>query len=115
MNIGCSAPPGSKTSQCARCTVVRYCGSECQRNAWRDPVLPHKRLCDAIHSLRRALQLEGAAEWSEWLLADLKSSDASMELKLARFADLCRSKDLDPALSQIIRETMIEMQTKLNL
>ncbi|KAF7366075.1 MYND-type domain-containing protein [Mycena venus] len=115
MNIGCSAPPGSKTSQCARCTVVRYCGSECQRNAWRDPVLPHKRLCDAIHSLRCALQLEGAAEWSDWLLDDFKSSDSSMELKLARFADLCRSKNLNPGLSQIIRETMIEMQTKLNL
>jgi len=40
-HCGCSAPPTSKLSVCARCHGAWYCGKECQRDAWK----AHKKVC----------------------------------------------------------------------
>ncbi|KAF7371403.1 hypothetical protein MSAN_00776900 [Mycena sanguinolenta] len=112
MHIGCPSQSAKKTLQCAQCAIVRYCGSDCQRKAWRDPVLPHKRLCTAVQSMRRALELDDVVAWSQWVSITI----AEAKKKTPRqFAVLCSARGVDPALSRIIHETLSELTMKLSL
>ncbi|KAF7371422.1 hypothetical protein MSAN_00779000 [Mycena sanguinolenta] len=95
-----------------KCMHIGYCGSDCQRKAWRDPVLPHKRLCTAIQSMRRALELDDVVAWNQWVSITI----AEAKKKTPRqFAVLCSARGVDPALSRTIHETLSELTTKLGL
>ncbi|KZV94785.1 hypothetical protein EXIGLDRAFT_766809 [Exidia glandulosa HHB12029] len=39
--------------QCGKCRMVHYCSPECQRDDWKDPVHPHKVICDILSELSR--------------------------------------------------------------
>ncbi|KAJ7489021.1 hypothetical protein FB451DRAFT_1362039 [Mycena latifolia] len=114
MNAGCPAILGTKTSPCSRCGIIRYCGSTCQRNAWRDQRAPHKALCDSIHSLRCVLGLQGATEWNSWVCYYTRQNpggDVTMQRKV-EFSALCEVKRADEANSEKITNT-IELLTQL--
>ncbi|KAJ7676458.1 hypothetical protein B0H17DRAFT_1080077 [Mycena rosella] len=68
MHLMCTRPIAVKTAVCVKCGIVHYCSAQCQRPAWRAPELPHKPLCDVIHTLRAVLQLEDSAEWDSWVI-----------------------------------------------
>ncbi|KAJ7686927.1 hypothetical protein B0H17DRAFT_1203942 [Mycena rosella] len=93
MHLHCEKPLGIKTVVCSRCGIVRYCGSQCQRAAWRASHLPHKLICDEIHALRGVLQLEDIADWGYWVL---NSTDERLMAirRTSLFNKLCKSKQV---------------------
>ncbi|KAJ7150872.1 hypothetical protein C8R43DRAFT_1005466 [Mycena crocata] len=97
MNIQCTAPLGTKTTTCAGCAVIRYCGKPCQRTAWKATVSPHRTLCKHIGTFLEKLELSsGATEWNDWL------AGKPSIIKCQNFDELCRRKGVDPALSDSI-------------
>ena len=54
-DLGCyslTCDAENATRKCSRCTLARYCNSDCQRNHWRE----HKPLCILLQPLRAALR-----------------------------------------------------------
>ncbi|KAJ7493830.1 hypothetical protein FB451DRAFT_1491260 [Mycena latifolia] len=106
-NPACPGPAGTNTSGCSRCGIVRYCGSECQRAAWRASIFPHKQLCDAVHTLRRAIELEDEAEWKAWFSNDGGTSGRfDPAPHRPDFVSLCFRKSVDPVLCETIYSLM---------
>ncbi|KAJ7450634.1 hypothetical protein FB451DRAFT_1527322 [Mycena latifolia] len=93
MHLECTKPLGGKTAVCARCGIVHYCSP--QRPAWRARHRPHKPLCDDIHLLRAALQLEDVTEWDKWVLYKDKIRPSQ---RAPDFNTLCKSKEVDSDL-----------------
>ncbi|KAJ7463361.1 hypothetical protein FB451DRAFT_1494465 [Mycena latifolia] len=88
MHLKCTTALGVKTAVCVKCGIVRYCGAQCQRAAWRAPDVPHKPVCDAIHSLRVMVQLEDSADWDMWVLRTSKRKPGG---QASQFEALCSS------------------------
>ncbi|KAJ7686821.1 hypothetical protein B0H17DRAFT_1071210 [Mycena rosella] len=103
MHLECKKALGIKTTVCVQCGIVRYCSTECQRPAWRAPHLPHKPLCQAIHSLRAVLELKDMDEWDSWMLRTIDTKVASGR-QARHFGDLCASKEVDLELTKKIAE-----------
>ncbi|KAJ6554836.1 hypothetical protein B0H19DRAFT_1154577 [Mycena capillaripes] len=101
MRPGCPSPAGTRTSHCARCGIVRYCGVECQRSAWPE----HKPLCKSIHTLRRALALEDATEWSNWVgyYTARNPGGEVADARRVEFVALCEARGMDTVCSEEIR------------
>ncbi|KAF8967427.1 hypothetical protein BDZ97DRAFT_1803284 [Flammula alnicola] len=58
---------GKDFQRCGRCTVVAYCGRECQTKAWKEEKYSHKRICPLLRNLMErgggsALFFSGAGE-----------------------------------------------------
>ncbi|KAJ7269689.1 hypothetical protein C8J57DRAFT_1322764 [Mycena rebaudengoi] len=107
MNVGCPALPGAQTRACARCAIVRYCGSECQKTAWRgNRDYPHKPLCDAIYSMREVLQLQDAEGWSDWVKYYTDKNPCGMLTteRKTEFLEMCLAKGVDPVQSNNISD-----------
>ncbi|KAJ6475980.1 hypothetical protein C8R47DRAFT_662505 [Mycena vitilis] len=98
MNLKCLVPLGGKTAVCVQCGIVRYCGQQCQRPAWRADHLPHKALCDTIHALRVALELEKAEDWERWVLHAIAKDTESPTHRAPRFHVLCKEKRVQDEL-----------------
>ncbi|EIN10203.1 hypothetical protein PUNSTDRAFT_125169 [Punctularia strigosozonata HHB-11173 SS5] len=41
-----------KLQVCGGCNHMKYCSKECQRQAWKDQIVPHKPICKLIQGLR---------------------------------------------------------------
>ncbi|KAJ7655337.1 hypothetical protein B0H17DRAFT_1214124 [Mycena rosella] len=100
MNVDCQAPLGTRTSPCVRCAIVRYCGKECQRIAWKAAIAPHQPLCKLIHILREKLGLLDADKWDSWVLHD--APNRTDEHNWRNFSSFCESYNLDLALSETV-------------
>ncbi|KAF6754144.1 hypothetical protein DFP72DRAFT_1068973 [Ephemerocybe angulata] len=51
---------------CAKCDLMRYCGPECQKEAWKSLMFPHKTLCAKIHTFKRSLTKQSwSLLWNE--------------------------------------------------
>ncbi|PPR04835.1 hypothetical protein CVT26_012990 [Gymnopilus dilepis] len=42
---------GGNFERCSRCTIVTYCGRDCQAKAWKDEQHTHKRICPLLRLL----------------------------------------------------------------
>ncbi|EJD35495.1 hypothetical protein AURDEDRAFT_188720 [Auricularia subglabra TFB-10046 SS5] len=47
-----------RLAQCGKCHVASYCSRDCQRADWKDELLPHKAVCDALQELRTFTPLD---------------------------------------------------------
>ncbi|KAJ7467533.1 hypothetical protein FB451DRAFT_1482765 [Mycena latifolia] len=101
MHLDCPKPLGVKISVCTRCGIVCYCDAQCQRPAWRAPSFPHKRVCDMLHSLRVALQLEKIADWESWVIR-AKDTVIAPGRQTVDFDTLCKAKQVNQELSVLI-------------
>ncbi|KAJ7474467.1 hypothetical protein B0H11DRAFT_2035545 [Mycena galericulata] len=106
MNVECTAPLGTRTTACARCAVVRYCGKQCQRLAWKADNHPHRTLCKDVHALRCKLELLDPGEWDSWVFWETRSTGNNG----ASFDKLCQSKNVDRALSDSIHRQIKGLQ-----
>ncbi|TEB29027.1 hypothetical protein FA13DRAFT_1793518 [Coprinellus micaceus] len=55
-NLGCPHKQEAvQTRVCGKCGILRFCGEKCQKEAWKDPIFPHKKLCSQIYATRQAV------------------------------------------------------------
>ncbi|KAJ7748103.1 hypothetical protein B0H16DRAFT_1725718 [Mycena metata] len=101
MHLGCPNPLGRKLSACKRCGVMSYCDVKCQRPAWRAPIFPHKTVCDLLHALRKALNLENDAEWDSWVIRP-KDTVVAPNREISDFNEMCKAKHVSEELSVLI-------------
>jgi hypothetical protein len=71
--------------------------------------LPHKPLCNAIHSLRTLLQLNKITDWESWMLRTIDTKVAPGR-QARHFLELCSSKSLDLEHSQTITNGLLALK-----
>ena len=52
--------------------VVVLTSYQCQKEAWKDPIFPHKKLCSQIHAVRQQL---GPAAWASLWSNDTQTNE----------------------------------------
>ncbi|TEB28997.1 hypothetical protein FA13DRAFT_685016 [Coprinellus micaceus] len=55
LNLECPQSADTYARLCSKCDVVRYCGPECQKQAWKAGIWSHKTLCKKIFVAREQL------------------------------------------------------------
>ncbi|KAJ7146678.1 hypothetical protein C8R44DRAFT_724421 [Mycena epipterygia] len=96
MNVDCQADADAAsvvTRLCGRCRVVRYCGKQCQKDAWQAAKLPHQDLCKKIYHVRRQTGMLDDEEWTNWLLHSHSSvTKTTLLLKASAVVEMtCRA------------------------
>ncbi|KAJ3538246.1 hypothetical protein NMY22_g5245 [Coprinellus aureogranulatus] len=85
-----SSGTGVRARFCSQCKFIRYCSEECQREAWKSKMAPHKPLCLAICSLKQQIGPKG---WDEmW----------SPGFGYERFKALCGKQQVDMQLVKAV-------------
>ncbi|KAJ7073133.1 hypothetical protein C8F01DRAFT_1106235 [Mycena amicta] len=98
--IECEHKPNGPAQICSGCGVVRYCSSECQSAAWKDPVAPHRPICKAIKKLRGSLNMTGLDEWTRAL--SVREPGLAGAWDHVRFAQACIVAHADVKTGEII-------------
>ncbi|KAJ7029308.1 hypothetical protein C8F04DRAFT_1116548 [Mycena alexandri] len=101
MHLECPNPLGRKLSACKRCGVMSYCDVKCQRPAWRASIFPHKTVCDLLHALRKALNLENDAEWDSWIFRP-KDKVFAPNKEIPDLDEMCKAKHVSEELCALI-------------
>ncbi|EJD37164.1 hypothetical protein AURDEDRAFT_173799 [Auricularia subglabra TFB-10046 SS5] len=59
-NRACAAAGVTEThvqpfSRCQQCSLVRYCGRECQKQDWKNGAVPHREVCPLLSKILKAI------------------------------------------------------------
>ncbi|KAF6751413.1 hypothetical protein DFP72DRAFT_907519 [Ephemerocybe angulata] len=101
-NLRCLKKSDSANSRlCSKCDLMRYCGPECQKEAWKSTIFPHKKLCTMVHTFKRSLTSE---TWTSLWDDDM--------LNLRRFCSTPNTDGrlIDKELVSAIGKTLAEMK-----
>ncbi|CAA7262393.1 unnamed protein product [Cyclocybe aegerita] len=98
-NIACpSASQAIYSRLCSKCNLIRFCGEQCQKEAWKSPNLPHKSVCAKIHSLKESI---GAEAWPLLWTADFS---------YRKFQGVCKAKNVDAEAVKAIGSTITALR-----
>ncbi|KAJ7143619.1 hypothetical protein C8R43DRAFT_1109010 [Mycena crocata] len=90
--LGCQNKSDVRTMMiCKRCALACYCNAGCQKQAWSK----HKRLCNSVDALRRAMGQGSDVRWKEVLSPAGTVTVAQVE---NTFVQLFEAKGVDPVL-----------------
>ncbi|KAF6743029.1 hypothetical protein DFP72DRAFT_151859 [Ephemerocybe angulata] len=89
---------------CSKCDLIRYCGPECQKEAWKSLLFPHKPLCSQVHAFKSAVPKE---TWMSLWNGESPSAEAFRSLRSVRTAG---GKATNAEYVSGIGKTLVEMR-----